>query len=653
MGEAAVVVWKNRSPLAGSRVGETQWQLEGMQELPQILGTANPLRYLQQLPAVQTSSEYDSGIHVQGLGTGHNAYLIGYAPVYNPSHLLGIFSAFNTAHFQSMSLTTQPRASQPARLGGIVELHSTLPSDTATFRRPTVQRASLNAGPMASEATLGAWLTKRLSVTASVRQAYMNLLYSPWLKFDGSQLHYDFGDYNLSFALRATACHTLRLEAYHGRDNARYFEARHQAAVSVKWHNTAMSLAHTYRRGSTNFSQHLSLAAYANRLRLDQAGQSLDVPSHIRSLSYGAMVEARHLSAGVGYTCYDVLPQAPETERSFHTDMASQPALHSHEATAYAQWQAQWQRRAWWQLTASMKGIVFVPRGEKGMFLPSPTVSLTCRPTAYHSLMLQVGVLQQPLHFTGFTSLGLPIEFYLPASAAHRAERAEAVSLHYEGALRDGAWRLSASAYFKRLHHQVELNDNVLSLLTATYNLDASLLQGSGRTYGFGFQLTRCTGPVTGWVGYSWGRSLRRFSTAEFSGTYPAAFERTHEVNLMAAWRVGRRFRLSLSGVAASGTPFTSARGAYLMNGYLITLYGEHNACRLRWYKRLDVALNHEFRPKAHHRFRHGMNYSVFNLFGFNNDLFYRLRLRDDGYRFVPVSFLKYPLPSISYFLNF
>lgn len=37
-----------------------------MENMPQILGNADPMHYAQMLPGVQTNNEYQGGIHVQG-----------------------------------------------------------------------------------------------------------------------------------------------------------------------------------------------------------------------------------------------------------------------------------------------------------------------------------------------------------------------------------------------------------------------------------------------------------------------------------------------------------------------------------------------------------------------------------------------------------
>ena len=102
--------------IRGKRLRSQLREIEGtsiismslMDEMPHILGNADPLHYAQLLPGVQTNSEYDAGLHIQGCDNSHNYVSLGGAPVYNAAHLLGFFSIFNAGHFTEMSLQKSP-----------------------------------------------------------------------------------------------------------------------------------------------------------------------------------------------------------------------------------------------------------------------------------------------------------------------------------------------------------------------------------------------------------------------------------------------------------------------------------------------------------------------------------------------------------------
>lgn len=180
----------------------------------------------------------------------------------------------------------------------------------------------------------------------------------------------------------------------------------------------------------------------------------------------------------------------------------------------------------------------------------------------------------------------------------------------------------------------MEYADNVLNLFTEQYSLADALLQGHGMNYGLGLQLIRRLGSVTGWMSYSWGRSLRKFCIDGVSSRYPSNYERCHEANLMLSYQPQPRLSLSLTGLIASGNPFTTPEGFYLVNGYVVSQYGRHNGCRLPIYWRFDAAIDYQLRSRK--RLQLSLNFSLYNVFGTNNTVFYRLRFRDESFAYCP-----------------
>ena len=96
-----------------------------MADMPKILGNADPLHYAQLMPGIQTNSEYDAGLHIQGCDNQHNVVALNGVPVYNPGHLLGIFSVFNGGHFANMQIRkSNVTSDSPNRIGGTVDMRS-------------------------------------------------------------------------------------------------------------------------------------------------------------------------------------------------------------------------------------------------------------------------------------------------------------------------------------------------------------------------------------------------------------------------------------------------------------------------------------------------------------------------------------------------
>jgi hypothetical protein len=222
--------------------------------------------------------------------------------------------------------------------------------------------------------------------------------------------------------------------------------------------------------------------------------------------------------------------------------------------------------------------------------------------------------------------------------------------LSYKGEFFNDAIAVSASAYYKQMYNQVEYHGDVMDLFTTVYDLDSHLLKGRGWNYGLNMMVHKQTGDFTGWVSYSLGRALRKFDHPDHTGIYPANHERIHELNVVGTYKVGR-WDFAGTFVCASGTPFTAPDYYYLSSGQIITQYGEHNACRMRPYIRLDISASYSIIKDE--RQENGINVSLYNITARENDVMYRMFINDGTYSYGPMSFFLKVVPSVSYYHKF
>ena len=156
--------YQNTSLMKTNGNGKVTWNLRQMESLPKILGNADPVRYAQMLPGVQTNNEFSAGLRIQGCDNQHNVITVGEVPIYNINHLLGFFSSFVSSHYPVMELTKSPASVQMAnRLGS--ELTMELPDSI-----PSSVNGEVSLGLISSQGTLRIPVTRRLGVTLSLRE---------------------------------------------------------------------------------------------------------------------------------------------------------------------------------------------------------------------------------------------------------------------------------------------------------------------------------------------------------------------------------------------------------------------------------------------------------------------------------------------------
>lgn len=640
----------------GKRLRSYLRQIEGtsiinmslMDEMPHILGNADPMHYAQLLPGIQTNSEYDAGLHIQGCDNSHNQVSLGGAPIYNAAHLLGFFSIFNAGQFADMVMQkTAASAAFPNRLGGSLDMRTPTwlwAEDSLYMMR---SQGEVSVGPMSSQGTLRLPVGKRSLLLVSARAAYLNLLYSKWLEVDGDEVKYDFSDYNLAYITQLDAANVLKLEGYWGYDNMKMGQGDYALKGRLKWGNSMAALHWYARHEGWSMEQMAYFSRYANHLNVDELSFQLGMRSHIMDWGYKGSLKAGRWHLGAELIQHRLLPQdivLTGSLANYSSDTHRQNAL---EMSAYCDYAQPLGAKVMMNVGARFSGY----HNQTSFYHLDPHLQFRWDASSAFSMSLVAGMRHQYLFQTGFSSAGLPTEFWFSSDSQHRPQYAYNVALQGEVWLADKEYRLCGEVYAKWLRHQLENSSNMFDILYSAYSFDGSLMHGKGINYGVNVLLEKRRGKVTGWLSYSWGRAQRQFDGEEYQGWYPANHERIHELNVVATYRLGRKTSLGATYVLASGTPYTQVNYVYMVANNLVTEYGPHNGSRVAPYMRLDVSMNYDFKVRGSKR--SGINFSLYNVTMHENDLFYRIKVWKDHVSYRAFRFVMPILPSISYYYKF
>ena len=637
-----IVYKRTTTPVTGN-VQKLLWDTKTMKIMPKILGNTNPIHLAQSLPGIQTNSEFDAGIHIQGCETGHNEISIEGIPVYNPSHLLGFFSIFNTSHFSGILIEKSPSITSTNHLGGSIEM---------VLSKKEVLRTNgeLSVGPMSSQGTIRLPLNKKVSLTLSARGSYLNLLYGSWLKVDDDELNYRFGDYNLTLLYHPTATDKIWINGYYGLDKAQVTNDNANNKFYSKWSNYLGSLHWKHLFPHSSLTQTFYTTNYINNVEFLPNGEKNRLHASIYDYGYQAILENALGMVGAKSVFHRILPQTPElSERKTNTPSATYEKQNCQEYNLFGEIRPVLSEK--WNATGGLKSTLFIDPDKQAHLGLSPMMALRFTPTKTHSLELKYQWLQQYLFQTGCSNLGLPTEFWLPVSKQFKPQKAHNLTLSYDICLADGDWKISTSLYYKKLTHQIEYIGNILELLETDYQLENNTACGEGNNFGFNIMVNKCTGKWSGWMSYSYGRAFRTFDHPTLTKRYPSNHERIHEFNLLTVYRPSKKWDLSATFVCASGNPFTAPDYIYWYNGHIITHFGEHNANRLNPYLRLDLSANYTFKKTKNKE--HGINLTLYNATYAKNDIFLRLKFRNHRFAYRPLRFFMPLLPSINYYYKF
>jgi hypothetical protein len=206
-----VLVRADKSIVEKTQTSMIEIPIEQIKKIPAFLGEVDVLKAIQLLPGVQ-SSEGSSGFYVRGGGPDQNLILLDGVPVYNASHIGGLFSVFNADAIKTVRLT---KGGFPARFGG--RLSSVLQID---MKEGNIKefKGDATIGLISSKLTFeGPIIKDKTSFIVSGRRTYADLFVKPFMP-PSTDLTLYFYDLNTKINHKISQNDRLYLSAYMGND---------------------------------------------------------------------------------------------------------------------------------------------------------------------------------------------------------------------------------------------------------------------------------------------------------------------------------------------------------------------------------------------------------------------------------------------------
>lgn len=590
-----------------------------LKNMPKFLGTSDPLRYMQSLPGIQTNSETNAGLHIQGCDDYQSLVSINGAPVYYPNHLLGLYSTFIVPHFRTITIE---QANHSGVMGNRIGGFANFQTHVATPERFGLEG---NIGLVNSDLTLSVPCGDKHAIWMSGRTSYMNWLLNALVRLQGYQINYNYQDYNLTYAGRLSDVDQLVVSGFYSRDRMRV-DGEDNINIPILWQNIAASAYWNRRMSEGNWRSTFHYAYYDNRVGVTAPIAEVLTTAMFSSLGLSnrldySLSDNMQLAATLDYTHYITRPMffrltgikrfesSPEELTNQHADELSAGIDFRHDVCP------------WFAYNIGAHASAYV-RSLLPYGALDPRVTLHFYPAEGHSLSLHYGRYHQYFHKAGLTSGGLPTDFFFLASENFLPEEAHAVNLSYFTQFYNRQYSLTAEVYFKQIYNIAESTSNILKLLNEPFTFERYVTAGDGRNYGATLMFQRNTGYVTGYVSYSLGWSRRRLPAIEGSNDYiyASSHERRHDLKLVVNSQVAKRWNVGLMFVLASGIPYTKAKEAYLINGQMICRYGTYNGDHLPLYHRLDLSVSYDIIKTHDHEL--GINLSLYNTYAHKNAQF-------------------------------
>ena len=157
---------------------------------------------------------------------------------------------------------------------------------------------------------------------------------------------------------------------------------------------------------------------------------------------------------------------------------------------------------------------------------------------------------------------------------------------------------LSVEGYYKRSTNLVEYKEGASFFGLSGSGWEDKVAVGDGWSYGVELLLQRKIGPVTGWIGYTWSRTMRQFDREGMvinnGKPYHAKYDREHDLSITLQYRITPKFEIAGTFVYGTGSRATLAMQRYFepQEQDWVDYISERNNFQMPDYHRLDLALN-------------------------------------------------------------
>ena len=587
-----------------------------------LFSTPDVIKTLQMLPGVSSGTELLSGFYVHGGDGSDNLFLLDGVPVYQVSHMLGMFSSFNTDVISSIDFY---KTGFPARFGSKLSSVVDVTTKDGDFNEyHGLFGIGLIDGRLQFEGPL--WKGKT-SFNVGLRRTWTETLTMPVLALvnkynspDKTNIRYAFTDLNAKITHKFSERSRLSANFYTGRDVGEYMGKNvsqyydgegiyhneiSQVDIGLSWGNILGSLNWDYGFSNTLFMR--NIAYYSGSLS-NLFFSSRDIDTFKNSISNGAynmsdvhniglksdfhhIPDPRHklrYGATLQYHIYcpnataksDIVQDVMSFTQIAYADSLRYDTV---EASVYAE--DEMAVTDAFTVNAGLRYGIY-SSGRKVWHSLEPRLAMRYSFSDKLSARVSYTEMSQPSHLVSSMYIDLPTNSWLPSTAQVRPSRSREVAGGIYTALAYNL-HLNVEAWYKQMSHLLEYAGayNIFPPLT---NWESCYRSGKGRSWGAEIDFGYDNGRTEANVYYTLSWSQRKFDDF-YRGWYSDRNDNRHKLTIMARHKFTKRFEIYGAWNWHSGNRVTMATHETDDEKYL---YTQPNNVKLPDYHRLDVGMN-------------------------------------------------------------
>ncbi len=679
------VVIYGRDPqknIRSTEMGAISINMNTIKELPPFLGEVDIIRSMATLPGVSQVGEAAAGLNVRGGGADQNLIQFAGAPIYNPTHLFGLFTAFNPDIVNDVTLY---KAVIPAKFGGrgssILDI---VPKSGST----TNWGGDLMLGNFSGKLSLNGPLVKdKISAQVGIRGSYINWLLQSLNNPDLRTSQANFYDANGILYGEINDKNSITYSFYNSYDDFAL-----ASDTTISWKNQSHSLRYA---GSFSKKTTIDLMAYYTLYDYSIFNQSginnFDLVSGIKDQGikfnftyaisdknkFNIGADSKQLTINPGELIPDVstdsgiLPKKVQDEFGQESGIFFQHDLEFGEKIgfsyglrydSYLYLGQRTVRQYADNLPTNIGNVIGETGYGSGELIQShdglgPRISMRYSLNDMTSIKAGYNKMYQFIHLISNTATIAPTDIWKLSDEFLQPQIVDQYSLGIYKNLKGNIFETSVEVYYKDIQNIVEYKDGANLILQN--HLETELIPGQGRAYGAEMFIKKNLGRTTGWISYTYSRSLRRVITPfeeeiiNDGDWFPSNFDKPHDLTVIGNYKLSSSTSISGTFSYSTGRPVTFPEAKFDFAGNSLAFFRNRNLQRIPDFHRLDLSMN--FKLKGEGKFFDGeWTLAVMNVYGRKNpfSLFFADQVGAPPQAFR-LAILGVPLPTLSYSLKF
>lgn len=677
-----IVNAKKRETIKSAITGVTTIDVEGIKNIPLVLGERDILKVATTLPGIKTTGEGSAGFNVRGGKEDQNLILLDNAIIYNPSHFFGFFSAVNPFTTKKANIY---KGSIPAEFGGRL---SSVFDITSKNGNPTKFSGEGGIGPVTSNLAIGTPIIKdKSSILVGARATYsgwiLKSLKEESLKNSEASFYDAIVKYNHDF----NPNNSIEATAYYSRDA---FSITSDSLY--KYSNRLFSLKWDHKfneknKGAlilTNSEYKFNIDYETQNLNSFDFGYRINETQVLLKMNY-LFSEKHKFSYGIASKLYGINPGNfdPKNSESLLTpiniekERGLESAVYIADSfkvndkllidiglrySSYAFLGKSTQRIYQSNLPLNDATVVEIKTYNNNEVIKTygglePRIAARYFLTDNFSVKASYDKANQYIHLLSSNTTQSPTDTWKLSDLNVKPQVAEQFSVGFFKNFDTNDLELSVEGYYKKSSNFLDYKVGAQLLLNE--NIETELLQGEGKAYGVELLLKKQSGRLNGWIGYTYSRTFIKLDS-QFdeekvnNGKFFAAnFDKPHDVSVVLNYKFTKRYSLSSNFTYQTGRPITYPIGTYNYGNAEYTLYSDRNKYRIPDYFRLDIGVNVEGNHKLKKLAHSFWNFSIYNVLGRNNPYSVYFVTDDGKIKAYKTSIFSIPVPTVTYNFKF